>query len=408
MKKTAFLILTALLFVSCTSKTEKIKTKKEIDNRKSALSTQQYVLQAVEKNKIILQKYINDMPLEKKVAQLFIENLEGNKNFRSYETYSAITDEKGKNGKKDNTPLIAGGYLFFTYNLCDSVDAQKAFMDSIRAYSIENNQLPPYLAIDQEGGYVNRLRKLTGGLPAQETVADTLSVYESYELYENQAKKMKELGFHMNIAPVIEVCSDDNRDFLNGRSFGDYDKTVNYGKACVYAYENNDIATVIKHFPGNTNTDPHTGLPEIMLNTEDLMESIKSFKEVLEINPEAILMSHARTKAIDADLPACLSKKWISEIIRDEFHYDGLIFSDDIFMGALADNGYPPEKAAIMAIDAGVNCIMTSEKRFGKQAKVIYQYAINNPDFYDKIDKSVEKILKYKIESGIITYEDLN
>ena len=81
---------------------------------------------------------------------------------------------------------------------------------------------------------------------------------------------MHSIGFHMNLAPVIEVCTPDNEDFLDGRSFGSFEQVLNYGRACVNAYENNQIATVVKHFPGNTNTDPHTGLPEIKLSEADL------------------------------------------------------------------------------------------------------------------------------------------
>ena len=107
-------------------------------------------------------------------------------------------------------------------------------------------------------------------------------------MYTKQAKQMKEMGFHMNLAPVIEICTEDNAEFLDGRSFGNFELVLNYGRACVNAYENNGIATVVKHFPGNTNTDPHTGLPEITLSKADLESSIRSFEEILKYNPEAI------------------------------------------------------------------------------------------------------------------------
>ena len=155
------------------------------------------------------------------------------------------------------------------------------------------------------------------------------------------------------------------------------------------------------HFPGNTNTDPHTGLPEIKLSEVELLKSIESFRVLVQYNPAAVLMSHARTSAIDNGVPACLSKVWVTYILRNQYGYEGLIFSDDIFMGALADNGYPPEVAAISAVEAGIDCIMISEKRFAKAGKVLYKRALQDKDFARKIDEAVLRILKYKIEAGL-------
>jgi len=378
----------------CKGKVDKKQTKKEILTHQSAYSLYQEAKQNNQENK--LSKYIEELPLEQKVAQLFIINLEGNKTFRSYETYQKIT------GKTGDTPLIAGGYLFFSYNLGDTVEQTQDYIKSIRKYSRENNSIQPFLAIDQEGGYVNRLRKLTGGLPSQEKVAQTNSVNQAYLLYGDQAKKMINIGFDMNLAPVVEICTEENKDFLEGRSFGDKKNTIDYSFAAVNGYQNNGIGTVIKHFPGNTNTDPHSGLPEILLNEEELKSSLESFKYVISVNPDGILMSHARTKAIDSEVPACLSKVWVTDILRNEYKYDGIIFSDDIFMGALASNGYPPQEAAVRAIEAGIDCIMISEKRFSKPAKVIYEKALSDKEFENKINKAVERILKYKINKGLL------
>ena len=71
-------------------------------------------------------------------------------------------------------------------------------------------------------------------------------------------------------------------------------------------------------------------------------------------------------------------------------------------MGALANNGYPPEKAAVLAINAGVDCIMISEKRFGSAAKVLYKKALEDPEFAEKIDQALLRVIKYKEKAGII------
>ena len=304
-------------------------------------------------------------------------------------------------GSDDKAPLIAGGYIFFSYNIADSREQMQKYISSIRDYCDSNANIQPYLCVDQEGGWVSRLKKLNPKLPSNEQVAKELDISAAYQLYTAQAASMKDLGFDMNLAPVVEVCTDDNKDFLDGRSFGDLEQVINYGRACINAYENNGIATVLKHFPGNTNTDPHTGLPEITLSEEELLKSIESFRDLVAYEPAAVLMSHARTSAIDSGVPACLSKVWVTDILRKQYGYQGLIFSDDIFMGALADNGYPPEVAAIHAVEAGVDCIMISEKRFAKAGKVLYNRAKEDAAFEAKINQAVKRILKYKIEAGL-------
>lgn len=389
--------LIPLFFISCTDK----QTKKEIINHQTQSNFNSYIIENQKIHQAKLTDYIKNMPLENKVAQLFIENLEGNTKFRTYENMKAITDKDDD----EERPLVAGGYLFFSYNIADSVQAQKDFNNSINDFCRQNKIIPPYLAVDQEGGWVSRLKKLNTKLPSNQDVAKNNSIAQSYEIYREQAQQMQSMGFHMNLAPVIEVCTPDNEDFLDGRSFGSFEQVLNYGRACVNAYENNQIATVVKHFPGNTNTDPHTGLPEIKLSEADLKESVRSFEEILKYNPSAILMSHARTSAIDPGVPACLSKVWVTDILRNTYKYQGIIFSDDIFMGALADNGYPPEKAALMAIDAGVDCIMISEKRFGKAARVIYKKAQENSEFAKKIDQALLRILEYKEKAGLFVLE---
>lgn len=404
-KKAFFLIFTVIFLSSCTSKQEKLLTQKEIQRNKNASVVHNYVVECNRLQDEKLTQYIENMPLEERIAQMFIENLEGCKKFRSYETYSSITGNK-----EDNKPVIAGGYLFFGYNIADSKENQKLFTDSIIEYTKENNQILPYLAVDQEGGWVNRLKKLTGPLPSQEEIASSMDKFQAGQIYKEQAEAMKELGFTMNLAPVIEVCTESNKDFLDGRSFGSLENTINYGISCVNAYEYSGIATVIKHFPGNTNTDPHTGLPEITEDKAELLKSIEGFKKVIQENltgtqPSGVLMSHARTSAIDSGVPACLSKVWVTDILRNEWKYNGLIFSDDIFMGALADNGYPPETAVVKAVEAGIDCIMTSDKRIGKQARILYNKALEDFEFETRINKSVKRILKYKMDAGLFTLD---
>ena len=385
--------LVLLALVSCGGPDK--QTKKESLEHVAAAQFNEYVKENKAIHEAAIAEYVKNIPLEQKIAQMFIENLEGNVRFRSYETVGAMT------GSDDKSPLVAGGYLYFSYNIGNTRQEMQAFNNSVMDYCDQYNIIHPFLSVDQEGGWVSRLKKLNDKLPSNEDVALSMKVPEAYSLYTNQAQQMADMGFHMNLAPVIEVCTDDNRDFLDGRSFGNLQEVLTYGRACINGYENAGIATVVKHFPGNTNTDPHTGLPEITLSREELFESIESFRALIACNPQAVLMSHARTSAIDPGVPACLSKVWVTDILRNEWGYQGLIFSDDIFMGALADNGYPPEKAVLMAVEAGIDCIMISEKRFARPAAVLYKKALADSNFASKIDCAVSRILMYKEAAGL-------
>ena len=125
-------------------------------------------------------------------------------------------------------------------------------------------------------------------------------------------------------------------------------------------------------------------------------------------------MSHARIslaeenvtkplyKNLDSHTPACLSSFWVTDVVRKDFGFEGLILSDDIFMGALRDNGFPPEKAALQAIEAGIDVIMLSEKRFGPVAQILLEYGAENPEFEAKITEACKRVVEYKIKAGLI------
>lgn len=345
-----------------------------------------------------VKEYVSSLSTEERVCQLFLENLTGDETYVPAEWTGSASERKA---------LVPGGYLFFSYNIADTPEKILAFTDSINAYCTAHNIIPPYLALDQEGGTVSRLKKVAGPLPSCEEVSGTLSPADAYRLYSLQAVQMRALGFTLDLAPVAETCNASNRTFLSGRSYGDADAVIRYGTAAVNAFQNNGVAAVLKHFPGNTNTDPHTGLPEITLTQSQLENCIMlPFSRLVTLAPVGVLMSHARTSVLDPDIPACLSRSWVTEKLRGEAGFTGIIFSDDIFMDALAGNGYPPEKAAVLAVDAGVDVIMISEKRFAAPASVLIARAENDSDFAEKIRSAAERVVAFKIQYGLLRLEN--
>ncbi len=385
------------VLVSCGA-SERRQSKREKSVHMQATAVNSLVLPELQAQRRAVKEYVSSLSLEEQVCQLFIANLEGN------ETYIPVEWTKTQASRK---ALVPGGYLFFSYNIAETPEKIITFTDSINSYCASRGIIPPYLALDQEGGAVNRLRGIAGPLPSCEKISETISVADAYRLYALQAVQMRALGFTMNLAPVAEISDDSNRGFLSGRSYGDSASVVEYGTSAVNAFQNNGVAAVLKHFPGNTNTDPHTGLPEITLTPVQLESDVMiPFSRLVSHAPAGVLMSHARTSALDSETPACLSPSWVTGKLRGAAGFKGIIFSDDIFMAALAENGYPPEKAAVLAVEAGVDVIMISEKRFAGPASVLTARAEHDAVFAGKIRAAAERVVGFKIQYGLLRMEN--
>ncbi len=393
------LLLIPALFSGCGTGARRAAVRREKQLRAAARLVEADVAAVRTARAAALDAFVAGMPLEEKVGQLFIVNLEGNAAFFPVERTGALFGFP-----REGKALVPGGYVFFHFNLAESPQKIMEFTDSIRTYCLENGIVPPFLAVDQEGGFVSRLRTVAGPLPSASRVAERLSVAEAYRLYSLQAVQMKALGFDMNLAPVVEVCTAENADFLDGRSFGPLESVLAFSRAAVNAFENAGVGAVCKHFPGNSNTAPHSGLPEISVDAERLDSYLLPFRRIVSARPAGILMSHARVSSRDAGVPACLSGQWISGTLRGEFGYDGIIFSDDVFMSALAENGYPPESAAVKAVSAGADCIMISEKRFAAPASVLLEAAAQDAVFAARLDDAARRVVAWKIRHGILEY----
>ena len=339
--------------------------------------------------------YMKSMTIEEKIGQLFLLNLEGNSKFTEKTEY--------------NEGIAPGGYLLFSYNIADSKEKVQAFTKSVNDFYVSKKQVPPFLSIDHEGGYVNRLKKLYGNFLSQEDVANKLTEEQAYQDYLFQGKILKELGIHINLAPIVEEKTAENQDFLDNRSFGSLEKVLSYGEVCVKSYIDAGIVPVLKHFPGNTNDDPHLGLPKLQVSREEFEKMILPFEKIISSTSFgyncAIILSHAMLPNVFGEIPACFSKEMVTDILKNQLKFTGLIISDDIYMGALAKNGFSPEKSAELSILSGVDLIMLSPKRFVNLIPYLKNLASVNEEFNSRIEESCAKILSAKIQQGLLEIE---
>lgn len=392
--KAAWALVAVVSLSSCGLSREKKSRASERAARESFRAVCEDAMKEREARLKSARDFVSSLSLDERAAQLFMVNLAGDETFSAVEKFFPGAEEK---------PLIPGGYIFFSYNIARSPEKTIAFTDSIRAFCEKAGAVQPFLAVDQEGGDVQRLKGVAAPLPSCAQVARSFSVEEAYRLYSAQARQMRALGFTMNLAPVAEEVSEGNSRFLGDRSFGGADKAVAYGAAAVNAFQNNGVAAALKHFPGNANVDPHEGLSEISFaDPLSLGRALLPFKRLSALGSEAVVMSHARSREVGDGVPACLSEKWIEGILRGELEFRGLVMSDDIFMPALADGGLSPDEAAVRAIAAGVDVVMISEKRFLAPLEAVAKKARADKEFARKVDEAAARVVSFKTKHGLL------
>ena len=410
-----FFTATALLVLSCSGKDNPTKDTFNSNNEVSspqAVAPEESVRPQMDdiiqhrQQEEAIRAFVQSLDPVQRYSQLFLVNLEGSRSFSPVESFQW--------GDLPEEALLPGGYLFFSYNIAETPAQVAEFTASIQSWSQQRGMVPPLLAVDQEGGMVNRLRSVTSPLPSARQVAQTLTASQAQSLYAAQATQMGVLGFQMNLAPVAEAESQHNSTFLDSRSFGGLGTMEEFAGAAIKGFQSQGLMAVAKHFPGNTNDDPHSGLPEIALEQQELERFyLEPFRRVLqESDPWAVLMSHARISTSgttaspeqDSETPACLSHFWVTEVLRQRFGYGGLILSDDIFMAALEKNGFPPNKAVMLALEAGVDVIMLSEKRFGSVLRLILDRSQSEPEFAALLDRAVERVVAAKVQAGLLTF----
>lgn len=227
--------------------------------------------------------------------------------------------------------------------------------------------VPPLIAVDQEGGRVDRLKTIYSPMPSADLLRASGDASMAARLGEITAEALRTLGFNVNLAPVLDVAENDSADNgLKGRYLGSSPaQVVRLAGAYLEALQRGGVLGVGKHFPGlgHSLIDSHAQLPTIersrdLITKEDLLPYTDLFSKI-NARLNAVIVGHAHYPAIDGPsaLPASLSKNIINGLLRDELSYKGLVITDDLDMGAITTMREPGE-AAVMAIEAGNDMAM--------------------------------------------------
>lgn len=286
------------------------------------------------------------LTVEQKIGQLVIVGMEG----------TAMDDMSKKMLEKYHV----GGFIFFKDNIQSTAQAVKLFNDLKKAN--ENNPLPLWLSLDEEGGRVTRLPDELVKIPASGVIGKSKDPKLAEKVGRQIGRRLSGYGLNMDFAPVLDVNSNPRNPVIGDRAFGSTaDQVSTMGLAAMKGIAGTGVVPVVKHFPGHGDTaiDSHLGLPVIKhdRNRLDKVE-LAPFRQAIQAGAEVVMVGHLLMEQIDPDTPASYSKPVITGLLREELGFEGVVITDDLTMGAVAQSEKGIGEAAIQSVLAGTNIVL--------------------------------------------------
>jgi beta-N-acetylhexosaminidase len=250
-----------------------------------------------------------------------------------------------------------GGVVLFARNIRDPEQVRGLVRD---LHDLAPAGVPLTVAIDQEGGRVQRLRDPWTVWPPMRTLGERPGVADTERFAKALALELLDMGIDLDFAPVVDVDSNPDNPVIGDRSFAREPAIVGaHGAAFVRAMQAMGVAACAKHFPGHgdTDLDSHLALPKLDLDLARLRaRELPPFRACVEAQVATMMTAHVLFPKLDAKRPATLSPD-VMGLLRDELGYDGLVFSDDLEMKAVADH-FSVEQRSIGALEAGVDSLL--------------------------------------------------
>ena len=294
-----------------------------------------------------------------------------------------------------------GGIILFDRNM-ESKDQVKTLIADINKAGKSAGLTPLFLGIDQEGGAVARMEDQLINVPPAEELGNA-PIEQAASLAKQSGAELKDLGFNINFAPVADL------GLTYGRSYStNPDEVVRYAGAVGKAYDEAGLWYSYKHFPGigNTDVDLHADTSIVPVSKETLLsEDTKVFVDLIKQskqNTYAIMVSHAMYPQIDPDHPASLSKAIITDWLRKDMGYNGVVVTYDMDMGALAKH-YTFGDMAVQSILAGSDILLVCheyehmQEAYNGLMKAVKDGRISK----ERLDESVKRILLMKMSRGL-------
>ncbi|MDD5569160.1 MAG: beta-N-acetylhexosaminidase [Candidatus Pacebacteria bacterium] len=353
----------------------------------------------------IAKEQMADYELKQKIGQMLIIGFRGT--------------EIGPNSyiSKTMQKLNIGGVILFDKDSPSNGTIQRNIVNYSQVKNLvadikKYSPSPLFVAIDAEGGYVNRLKEKYGfvNIPSAKQMGKA-STAQTKKQAQILGKELAELGFNLDFAPVVDVDVNPANPVIGylERSFStDPEKVAANASAFIDGLHENNIITAIKHFPGHgsSTADSHLGMVDVTQTYKP--EELIPYERLISLGYSDIVMTaHIMNTNIDPDYPATLSPLFINNILREELGFQGVVISDDIQMGAIMDN-YGFADAIVKAINAGCDMIGISNniKEYDERAPytavdAIFNAVKNGQISQNRVNQSFERIEALKEKYGL-------
>lgn len=338
---------------------------------------------------------VSGMTLEEKVAQMFFITPEA---LTGYGQVTVAGDATNEAYQK----YPVGGLIYNSQNLVD-IDQTKTMMAKMQQYADSRISLPVFLGVDEEGGSVTRIASNEAyGLTNVNNMSDigaTGDTQNAYQAGVTIGTYLSDLGFNLDFAPVADVLTVSD-SVIGNRSFGtDSELVASMALSELQGLESMGIQGVVKHFPGHggVSGDSHSGAVSTDKSLEELFASeLVPFQRAIDGGAQFLMVGHiAAPNVTGDDTPTSLSKVMITDVLRTQMGYQGVVITDAMNMTAITAN-HAADEAAVLAVNAGADMILMPED-FGKAYNGVID-AVNNGTIEEyRINEAVVRIVKAKL-----------
>ena len=263
-----------------------------------------------------------------------------------------------------------GGVCLFARNIAEPEQVAEVAYEAARLVP----ELPLWVSVDQEGGRVARLKSPFTEWPPMATLGRSRDTHLAERFARALATELKAVGITLDFAPVLDIHTNAKNPVIGDRALAEEaDDVASLGSAIIRALQHEGVAACGKHFPGHgdTSTDSHFELP-LIEHAPDRLRRVEfvPFRAAIEAGVAAIMTAHIFIPALDEQWPATLSRRIVTDILRDELHYDGVVLSDNLEMKAIADV-YDVPAAAVLAVAAGCDGVLICSGDHDTQAAAL-------------------------------------
>src|SRR3954463_2428808 len=354
---------------------------------------------------------LRHMTLQQKVGQLFVIEVAG----RDANNVSDTARATNQRLFGVDTPAQAiakyqpGGIIYYTTrNNDDNIGdpAQVATLSNgLQAASLaQPKHIPLQISVDQEGGaLVARFGPPATQMPGNMALGAGRSADDAFDSAQVIGEELDAVGVTQDYAPVSDVNINPNNPVIGIRSIGgDPGLVSTLAAAQVKGFHDGGVSAVAKHFPGHgdTGVDSHFGLPEVTHTLEQIHQiDLPPFKADIAAGVDTIMTAHVVMPAIDPGVPATMSHKILTGLLRDELGFDGLIVTDALDMaGATAT--YPPDVAPVRAVLAGADQLLVAPQ-MDTAYEAVLDAVLSGEISRQRLDESVSRILLHKFRRGL-------